>query len=103
MYHITFPEQSNRASWVFTGKITDLDDNPIDLTGCTLVFEIHDKDGWLRLMASTANEKLTIVDLGTFQCFFAFDDMQSFCAGTYETGLTLKNDDGTQTVPLPGG
>src|SRR5258707_15658725 len=103
MYHITFPEQSNRASWVFTGKITDLNDNPIDLTGCTLVFEINDRDGCPRLMASTGNAKITIVDLGTFQWFFTLDDMHSLCAGTYQTGFTLTNDDGTQTVQLSVG
>jgi hypothetical protein len=29
--------------------------------------------------------------------------MRGFCAGTYQTGLTLTNDDGTQTVQLSVG
>jgi hypothetical protein len=85
MYHVSFPPQSNRASWLFTGLITDLDDIPIDLSLCSLVFQIsprrgddHDygysgvPSGSGSLMASTANGKLTIVDLGTFQWGGAF-------------------------------
>jgi len=103
MYQVTFPEQSNRASWVFIGQITDLADEPIDLTGCSLVFQIRDKDGCARLIASTDNGKLTIVALGTFRWFFTLQDMQSLCAEQYQTGLTLTNDDGTQTVQLSVG
>ena len=40
MYQITFPPQSNRASWIFIGMVTDLDDNPIDLSLCSLVFQV---------------------------------------------------------------
>jgi hypothetical protein len=118
MYHVTFPPQSNRASWVFIGLVTDLDSNPIDLSACSMVFQISPKregassgygDNYDTstasgsLLASTANGKLTIVDLGTFRWFFTLQDMQSLCPGTYDTGLTLTNDDGTQTVQLSVG
>jgi hypothetical protein len=117
MYHVTFPPQSNRASWVFIGQITDLDDNPIDLTNCSLVFQIRGRrdgdPGYGRygggnhsgasLCASTDNGKLTIVDIGKFRWFFTLQDMHSLCPGTYDTGLTLTNDDGTQTVQLSVG
>lgn len=102
MYHITFPPQSNRASWVFIGLVTDLDDNPIDLSRCSMVFAVRDKNG-RRLEASTANGKLIIVALGTFRWFFTLDDMQGFCPGQCDTGLTLTNDDGTQTIQLSVG
>jgi hypothetical protein len=103
MYHVTFPPQSNRASWVFVGLITDLDDNPIDISACSLVFcasrcQPHQSNA--SLLASTDNGKLTVVDIGKFQWVFPLEDMQGLCAGQYETGLTLTNDDGTQTVQL---
>jgi hypothetical protein len=102
MYHVTFPPQSNRASWVFIGLVTDLDDNPIDLSLCSMVFRARDKRGG-GIEASTANGKLTIVGLGTFRWFFTLGDMKSLCPGTCDTGLTLTNDDGTQTVQLSVG
>jgi len=102
MYQITFPPQSNRASWVFIGLVTDLDDNPIDLSACSLVFVIRDRNGKV-LEASTDNGKLTIVGLGTFRWFFTLQDMQGLCAAQCDTGLTLTNDDGTQTVQLSVG
>jgi hypothetical protein len=103
MYHVSFPAQSNRASWVFLGEITDLDNEPIDLTACSMVFQIDDKDGGPRLTASTANGKLTYVDVGRFRWFFTVDEMHGLEPGTYETGLTLTNDDGTQTIQLSVG
>jgi hypothetical protein len=56
-----------------------------------------------RLLASTGNGKITIVDLGTFRWFFTLDEMRGLEAGTYDTGLTLTNDDGTQTLQLSVG
>jgi len=102
MYVISFPEQSNRASWTFVGLITDLDDNPIDLSTCSLVFAVRDKNGRM-LEASTENGRLTIVDTGTFRWFFTVEEMGGFCAGQCQTGLTLTNDDGTQTIQLSVG
>jgi len=111
MYHVTFPAQSNRASWVFVGMITDLDDNPIDLTNCSMVFQVssprvgggHPNNANGALTASTENGKLTIIDLGTFRWFFTREEMGGLCAGQYDTGMTLTNDDGTQTVQLSVG
>ena len=104
MYQVTFAEQSNRASWVFIGIITDLDDNPIDLSLCSMVFAVRDKSGCQRLEASTTigggNGKLTIIDLGTFRWFFTRQEMSSLRPEQHDTGLTLTNDDGTQTVQL---
>jgi hypothetical protein len=114
MYHIAFAQQSNRASWVFTGLVTDLDNNPIDLTGCSLEFVARikrrggyygsgfygDYDGGGCLAASTDIGNLTIIGLGMFQWFFTSDQMRSLCPGTYDTGLTLTSSDGTETVQL---
>jgi hypothetical protein len=103
MYHLTFPPQSNRASWLFTGLLTDLDDNPIDLSLCSMVFAVRDKNGGQRLEASTANGKLTYVDVGVFRWFFTVQEMRALCAEQHATGLTLTNDDGTQTVQFSVG
>ena len=117
MYHVTFPPQSNRASWVFVGQITDIDNNPIDISACSMVFQISPQhangsagaalinqgNGAGSLTASTDNGKLTVIDLGTFRWFFTRDDMSCLNAGTYATGMTLTNDDGTQTVQLSVG
>jgi hypothetical protein len=99
MYVISFPEQSNRASWVFVGMITDLDDNPIDLSLCKLVFSIRDKNG-VQHTASTDNGKLTIIDIGTFRWFFTLEEMHGLCPGQCQTGFTMWNDDRSQTVQL---
>lgn len=103
MYHVAFPAKSNRASWIFLGLVTDLDDNPIDLSTFSLVFEVADKNGCGRLSATTANGKLTIVGLGTFRVFFTVTEMRGLCPNTYQTGLTLTNSDGSQTVQLSVG
>ena len=104
MYQITFPQRSNRESWTFVGIITDLDDNPIDISSCSMEFAIREKNHrGPRLQASTDNGKLTVVNMGTFQWFFTRDEMGSLCPETYETGFTLTNDDGTQTVQLSVG
>lgn len=103
MYEVTFPPTSNRASWVFIGRVADLDNNPIDLSPCSMVFAIRDKNGCQKLEASTGNGKLTIVDLGTFRWFFTVQEMGSLCAQQHDTGLTLTNDDGTQTIQFSVG
>lgn len=113
MYHVAFAQQSNRASWLFNGLVTDLDNNPIDLTGCSLEFVARMKrrggfygDGFNSdygggcLAASTDIGNLTITGLGMFQWFFTRDQMRSLCPGTYDTGLTLTSSDGTETVQL---
>ena len=106
MYHITFPPQSNRASWPFVGLITDYDDNPLDLSGCSMVFQIspptqEGSAGYAQasqnvggsLTASTDNGKLTVIDIGKFQWFFTVDDMRCLNSGTYNTGFVIWRDD----------
>jgi hypothetical protein len=116
MYHITFPQRSNRASWIFVGQITDLNDNPLDLTNLSLEFAVRARRGMLAgygiygefglqdcvgptLVASTDNGKLTIIGLGLFRWAFTLDDMRTLPRGTYDTGLTMADANG-QTVQL---
>jgi hypothetical protein len=106
MYQVTFPAQSRDASWAFVGLITDLDNNPIDLTGMPLVFSIRDKRGQVRLTAQTADGTITILDVGTFRWFFTLQQMNSLACETYQTGMTMQTSDLSQTVqvftgPLP--
>jgi hypothetical protein len=104
MYDVTFSPQSNQASWVFIGMVTDLSDQPIDISACSMVFAIREKkQRGPMLVASTDNGKITYPSLGVFRWFFTEGDMNGLCAGTYDTGLTLTNDDGTQTVQLSVG
>jgi len=103
MYHINFQPQSNRASWVLIGELKTTDGDLFDLTGCAMVFQISDIDGGSRLTASTDNGKITYIDVGRFRWFFTRDEMRGLEPGTYDTGLTLTNDDGTQTVQLSVG
>jgi hypothetical protein len=84
--------------------ITDLSDNPIDISACSMTFAIREqKNRGQRLLASTDNGKITYPSLGVFRWFFAEDEMGSLNAMTYDTGLTLTNVDGTQTIQLSVG
>ena len=104
MYDVTFVPQSNQASWVFIGMVTDLEGNPIDISACSMVFAVNEKNrGGQRLLASTANGKITYPSLGVFRWFFTEGEMNGLAPGTYDTGLSLTNDDGTQTVQLSVG
>jgi hypothetical protein len=105
MYHITFPEKSNRESWVFVGLITDLNDTPIDIDGCSLVFRARPPSNVTGpgLDASTELGNLVISGAGQFQWVFTLAEMRCLCPGTYSTGLTLTSSDGVQTMQLAYG
>jgi hypothetical protein len=102
MYHITFPQQSNRAGWIFVGQISDLNDNLLDLSSLSLEFAVRDKDGCQRLFASTDNGKMTVIGLGLFRWAFTKNEMRGLCRGTYDTGMTMA-DANDQTVQLSVG
>lgn len=106
MYQITFPAKTNRESWIFVGLITDLNDTPIDLTGCSMVFRARPPSNvpGVGLEASTTIGNLVITgDDGQFQWSFTLDEMRALCPGTYSTGLTLTSSDGVQTMQLTYG
>lgn len=101
MYRISIPAQSNNASWAFIGSITDMDDNPIDLTSLTLVLSIRDKREIPRLRASTDDGSITLLPLmGQFRWFFTMQQMRGLDVGTYPVGMTLQTADETQTIQL---
>jgi len=104
MYDVTFRPQSNQASWAYVGMVTDMEDQPIDISTCSMVFAVRAKRTSNQLLlASTDNGKITHLALGVFRWFFTEGEMNGLQAGAYDTGLTLTNDDGTQTVQLSVG
>jgi hypothetical protein len=103
MYHIAFPQRSNRASWIFVGQITDLKGNLLDLSNLTLEFAIRDPRHHSPVLeANTGNGKLTVIGLGLFRWAFTLDDMRCLHRGTYDTGMTMADVNG-QTVQLSVG
>lgn len=105
MYQISFPQTSNDATWIFTGQITDASNGDLlDLSDLSFVFAIEDARDCQKLIASTDNGKFTIVSLGIFRWEFSKSEMQTLCPGTYDTGLSMSNDDQTIQIsvgPLP--
>lgn len=100
MYTGTLDAVSNRSDWQWSRQIIDDDTNePIDLTGASIVLEIREKadneqigsPAWpaATLSATTANGKITLIDTGTFQAWFPLTDMQTLCAGYYDVGCTV--------------
>jgi len=83
MYDVTFPPQSNQASWVFIGRITDMEDNLIDISACSMVFAARAKKTSSQLLlASTANGKITYPSLGIFRWFFTEGEMNGLAPPT---------------------
>lgn len=102
MYHVSFPLTSNDATWIFTGQIKDATTGDLlDLSALSFVFAVEDANGCQKLLASTDNGKFTILSLGIFRWEFSKEEMGCLCPGTYDTGLTMANDD--QTVQLSVG
>jgi len=96
----TLPPASNRADWIDCVEILDReeDNEPIDLSDCTIVLAIYDDDYTKRAEASTDDGDIIIVDTGVFQFTFSRSDMGNLCAGTYKVGCTISRDD--ETVQL---
>ena len=103
MYDISFAPLSNRASWEFLAELVDEAGDPIDVTGCSIEFQIADRHGWKRLLATTGNGKIVHVDVGKVRWNFTVDDMRCLEPDTYQTGFTVTNDDGTQARQLSVG
>ena len=82
---------SNRADWTVTRQIIDDDtDEPVDVSGAAIVFEVRDRRGCATLLsATTGNGKITIDDVGTFTVAFPASDMRQLCAGIYDVGCTI--------------
>lgn len=95
MFIGTLPPVSNRAGFSHPIEVVDDDtDEKVDLTGCTIVYEIVDPScNRTMLSATTANEKVSITATGVFQVDFTALEMRQLCAQTYQVGCTISNAD----------
>lgn len=88
---------SNRATWIEQIGLTDTDsEEPIDLEEADIVVEVRDPETkCLLLSATTDNDKVEIIDGedGIFQWTFSVDEMSDLCAGIYDVGITVTQED----------
>jgi hypothetical protein len=85
---------SNRATFRLARQIVDTETNePIDLTGVALTFEIsRDRRCSPILSATIDNGKIVLLDFTTYQVTFSPSDMGQLCAGTYAVNLVAVRD-----------
>jgi hypothetical protein len=80
---------SNRETYIQDIQAFDEDDEVIDLTGATIVFEMRDRQTkQSALIASTANTKVVIATT-TFTVTFDTTDTATLCAKQYDLGVTI--------------
>lgn len=94
MYTGSLDPVSNRAGWTFIREVVDSDanDEPIDLSNCSITFEVRDPECRRTILSGTTdNGKVTVIDTGVFQAAFTAEDMRSLCAKQYEVGCTITN------------
>ena len=84
---------SNRETYIQDIQAFDEDDEAIDLTGATIVFEMRDRaSNASKLIASTGNGKVAIVTT-TFTVTFDTTDTATLDAKDYDLGVTIEIDD----------
>ena len=57
----------------------------IDFTGAFIALAIEDQDGCQRVLATTANGKITIISTGLIEVDLTYSDM-ALCSGSYLMG-----------------
>lgn len=116
-----FPPITNRESVTLSFYFTDDDTGEaVDLTGFTFVFEMryrmptqnvvgsgyspyydignYDNSG--PVVRRTSSDGIEIVDVGRIEIDIPLATMRSLSPGTYEVGMTVTNDDATQTQQI---
>lgn len=89
MYIGSLPPISNRATWKEIFEAYDDETNePIDLTGCTISFDITRGDD----CTPTTSAAISIVALGRFEALLTVDQTRQLRAGQYRVGCTLERD-----------
>lgn len=82
---LTSAETSNR-DWNYQFEVVDEDTGePIDLTGAVIAISVNDAEGCQRILATTDNGKVAIVDTGVFTLTIPYSET-NLCAGTYSIG-----------------
>jgi hypothetical protein len=80
-------EASDRADW--TVKISATDANTgadIDFTGASITVAVRDAEGCQKLLATTGNGKVVLLDSLNVQFKFTAADMSQLCPATYQVG-----------------
>ncbi|MCK1430908.1 hypothetical protein [Bradyrhizobium sp. 87] len=91
MAYVTNFDQSNKADWVTEISATDADTgDAIDFTGASVAFQVNDDQGCQRLLATTANGKITLPDVNTLQVSFTDEEMKTLCSGSYACGAVYS-------------
>lgn len=89
MYIGPLPPISNRATWKEIFEVYDDEANePIDITGCTISFDITRGDDCV----PTASAATSIVALGHFEALMTVDQTRQLRAGQYRIGCTIERD-----------
>ena len=92
MYQGVLPPTSNREDFERLFQIVDDDTGDlVDLTSASLVFDISEPGCSPRIIATTDNGKITLVEDSVFRVFIARSEMTGLCAGQYDVGATVEN------------
>lgn len=99
MYIGALPTASNRADYNENFQLYDDDDNEgITLSGATVTLEIRRDPGCAPVVTATIDNGLIVVadeTNGVFNLAIPAATMRSFCAGTYECGIVIEQNDET--------
>jgi hypothetical protein len=93
---------SNREDYVDSWEALDEDDEAIDLTGATIVYEIRDP------VSRSVTAATVEIETTTFTATIPVATMRSLCAKDYDVGCTIKIEDVTTqffvgTLPVVDG
>lgn len=93
MYTGALPTTSNRETFDQSFQLNDNDTGDlVDLTDVSITFEIKDKEGCVKLTAST-DDAITIVSTGIFEVIFTDTQMKTLCAGEYDIRCRYTDSD----------
>lgn len=92
MYQGTLEPTSNREDFERLFQLVDEDTGDlIDLTSASIVFDISEPGCSPRIIATTENGKITLVEDSVFRVFIARSEMACLCNGQYDVGSTIEN------------
>ena len=95
MYIGALEATANQATWDGQIQLIDVDDGEfIDITDCSITMTVADqKSKSIVLTGSTAAGEITMPEDGVFAWRFSKDRMSALCAGTYDVGIRISDED----------
>ena len=103
MYIGSFAAVSNRMDWTNTIYLIDsVTGDDIDITGCIIVMAVRHKDRCQMLQVSVGSG-IEITGTSSFTFTFSKQQMHCFCAGTYDVGITIADENDERTSQLFAG